>query len=255
MPVAVASDLALALDPVLLAERLGLEPDPWQSEALRSPARRQILLCGRQTGKSTVSSVKAAHTAVYEPGSLVLLLSPSLRQSQELFRKVLNAHRALGETVPTEAMSALRLELRNGSRIISMPGNEMTVRGYTASLLIVDEAARVSDGLYAAVRPMLAVSGGRLMLLSTPFGTRGFFYEAWRSDQVWERHRVPSTECPRIAPEFLAEERETLGDWFYRQEYEVEFMDAQTQAFSRADIERMLDPEVKPWDLSSWAST
>jgi hypothetical protein len=76
--------------------------------------------------------------------------------------------------------SALRLELRNGSRIVSLPGDETTVRGYSGvRLLVVDEAARVPDDLYFSIRPMLAVSGGRLVCLSTPFGKRGFFYEAW----------------------------------------------------------------------------
>ena len=117
-----ASDLALALDPVLFARRAGLEPDPWQADLLRSAGRQLILNCSRQSGKSTVSSLLALHEALYRPPALVLLLSPSLRQSQELFRKVKDALAALGPDAPALAEeSALRLEWANGSRIVCLP--------------------------------------------------------------------------------------------------------------------------------------
>jgi len=170
MPASLAGDLRLALDPVALAHAAGIAADPWQADLLRSDAREMILLCSRQAGKSTVSSILALHEALYRPSSLVLLLSPSLRQSQELFRKVKERMRALGVAGPTVGEeSALRAEFGNGSRIVALPGAEATVRGYSGvGLLIVDEAARTPDALYQAARPMLAVSGGRLVLLSTP---------------------------------------------------------------------------------------
>lgn len=245
-----AADLATALDPVRLAESAGITPDGWQADVLRSRADRVLLNCSRQSGKSTTTGILAVHTALYEPGALVLMLSPSLRQSSELFRKASDVYRDLGRPVPAEAQSALRLELENGSRIVSLPGKEHTVRGFSGvRLLVIDEAARVPTDLYMAVRPMLAVSGGRLMALSTPFGTRGWWYEAWRGPDPWERYEVPATDCPRISAEFLDEERRTLGDWWFRQEYLCEFMDAETQAFTRAEIEAAFSAEVDPWDL------
>jgi hypothetical protein len=91
----------------------------------------------------------AVHTALVQPGSLILLLSPSLRQSGELFKKVQAVYRCVVSSAQVEAESALRLELYSGSRIVSLPGAESTVRGYSkVSLLIVDEAARTDDGLY-----------------------------------------------------------------------------------------------------------
>jgi len=175
------NDLAMALDPVLLAERLAFTPDPWQAQVLRTAARQVILNCSRQTGKSTITALLALHQALYCSPSLVLLLSPSLRQSGELFRKVTAFYRQIEKAAPVEAESALRLELENGSRVVSLPGKEQTVRGFSGvTLLVVDEAARVPDALYYAIRPMLAVSGGRIVLLSTPFGTRGFFFREWQ---------------------------------------------------------------------------
>jgi hypothetical protein len=204
-----ANRLAAALDPAVLMERQGLDPDPWQAKVLRSQARRILLLCARKTGKSLVAACAALHEALYHPQALVLLLSPTLRQSQELFKKVTSFYQGPSAPMPPEQESALRMELANGSRIVSLPGKEETVRGYSgARLLVIDEAARVDDELYLAVRPMLAVSGGRLLCLSIPYGKRGFFYEEWENmGATWERVKIVATQCPRISPEFLEEAR------------------------------------------------
>src|SRR5215210_542190 len=167
-----------SLSSIDIAERSGIAPDPWQRDVLTSEAQQILLLCSRQSGKSTVTSILATHRAVSVPGSLVLLLAPALRQSQELFRKVKGVYGALGDPVPAVVENALSLELSNGSRIVTLPGKEATIRGFSApDLVIEDEASRVSDELHQAIRPMLAVSQGRLVLLSSPFGRRGHFYE------------------------------------------------------------------------------
>jgi hypothetical protein len=247
-----ATDLALALDRVEFARALGIEElDPWQRDLLRSEAPRILLNCARQTGKSIMAALRSLHRAVYHPGSLVLVLAPSLRQSQEQFAKIVGFYGALNNAVPPQAERRLSLELTNGSRIITLPGTEKTIRGFSgASLLIVDEAARVDDTLYLSVRPMLAVSGGTLMMLSTPFGTRGAFYREWsQGGPSWERYKIPATECPRIPAAFIEEERRSLGEWWFRQEYFCEFADAETQAFRREDIDRAFTEEVETWAL------
>jgi hypothetical protein len=245
----IAGDLATALDPVLLAQRCGFDPDPWQRDVLRSGAQRMLLNASRQSGKSTTVALLNVHTAIYQPGSLCLMLSPTLRQSGELFRKARDLLGNLeGKRLPEE--TALSLRLKNGSRIVSLPGKEGTVRGYSAvTLLSIDEVSRVPDELYMACRPMLAVSGGRLLGMSTPFGTRGWWYEAWRSREAWERYEVPAEQCPRISPEFLAEEQRTIGEWWFKQEYGCEFLDAQSQAFTRDEIDRAFTEEVETWTL------
>jgi hypothetical protein len=249
---ALAADLALALDPVQLARQAGIEADAWQAEALRSTAPRELWNVTRQGGKSSVAGVLAIHVAVYDPDPApILLLSPSLRQSQELFRKTLDAYRVVEGSEPPEAESALRLELGNGSRIISLPGKEATIRGYSGvRLLIIDEAARVPDALYYAVRPMLAVSGGRLLCLSTPFGKRGFFFHEWEEGgDAWHRVEIHADQCPRIPPAFLEEERRGLPAWVYRQEYECSFEEDQQAVFLYDDIAAAINPDLVPLEL------
>jgi hypothetical protein len=230
--VALRDDLRLALDRVSFAKRLGLEPDPWQVDLLRSTSDRVLLNCCRQSGKSTMTAIVALHRALYYPGSLILCLAPALRQSQELFGKVLGFYRDLDRPILAQAERRLSLELENESRIVTLPGTEKTVRGFSgAALLIVDEASRVADDLYFAVRPMLAVSGGSLMMLSTPYGKRGVFFEEWTQGEGWERYEVPARECPRISASFLEEERRALPARVYRQEYECSFEDTEDQVF------------------------
>src|SRR5215216_5329910 len=234
--VVLRDDLRLALDRVAFARSLGVEPDSWQERLLRSGSDRVLLNCCRQSGKSTMSALIALHRALYHPGSLVLCLAPALRQSQELFAKVSGYYRQLENPARADADRKLSLELANGSRIVTLPGTEKTIRGFSgASLLIVDEAARVEDELYFAVRPMLAVSGGSLLMLSTPYGQRGVFYEAWTNGQGWDRYTVTAEECPRISPEFLAEERLALPERAYRQEYECSFEAVEGAVFDISD--------------------
>ncbi|CAN5309065.1 hypothetical protein BH24GEM2_BH24GEM2_17960 [soil metagenome] len=243
------TDLAMALDPALLAERAGLTPDRWQADLLRSSARQIILLCSRQAGKSTVSSFLAIEEAIYRPPALVLCLAPAQRQSQELFRKIKGALHVLGDVAPPIARETeLTLELANGSRIVALPGKEATIRGFSGvALLVVDEASRVADPLYQAVRPMLAVSGGRIVLLSTPFGRRGFFFHEWEEGGPhWQRVRIPATEVPRIAPEWLEAERLRIGDWWFRQEYLTEFVETTDQVFGYDLIMEAISPNIKP---------
>ncbi len=243
-----ATDLAVALDPSLVLQRQGMTPDPWQAALLRSTDQQTLILANRQAGKSSATAVLAVHTACYEPDSLVLLLAPALRQSQELFLKVMQAYMALGKPVPEREASALRLTLANGSRIVALPGSEATVRGFSGvRLLIIDEASRVDDALYYSVRPMLAVSGGRLVALTTPFGQRGFFWQEWTDGGPdWQRIRVTAYDVPRISRQFLEEERRAMGDRFYRQEYECSFEDNVAQIFSSASIFGAVSPEVGP---------
>ena len=143
--------------------RLGLEPDPWQTLVLESSHRRLLLNCARQAGKSTTVAILGLTEALFVPGTQVLLLSRSHRQSTELFRLLRNYHLRL--RAPLLARRTVHeLGLGNGSRIVCLPCREDTIRGYAGiSLLVIDEAARVPDDLYRAVRPMLATSGGRLI--------------------------------------------------------------------------------------------
>ncbi len=203
-----------------LMRSLGLEPDGWQVEVLEAGHPRLLLNCSRQSGKSTAVAVLALYQALCAPGTQVLLLSRSYRQSTELFRIVTGFYRRLGSPL-VERQTQHELELENTSRVVCLPCREDTIRGYSdIGILVIDEAARVPDDLYRAVRPMLAISKGRLICLSTPYGKRGFFHDAWvRGGADWHRIEVPAERVGRISAEFLAQERRALGEAWFKQEY------------------------------------
>jgi Terminase large subunit, T4likevirus-type, N-terminal len=244
------ADIARAVDPVLLARDCGIEqPDPWQATLLRERPRRSLLLCARQSGKSTVTALAALDTAIYQAPALVLLVSPSQRQSAELFRTVMIFHSKLDGAPALNMESVLRAEFANGSRILALPGTERTIRGYAAAdLVVIDEAARVEDELLAAVRPMLATSsgGGRLIALTTPAGKRGWFFDAWTRADDWHRTKVAATDCPRITREFLDEELRELGAQRFSEEYGLEFLDPDEAVFPTAIIDAAFTQEVIP---------
>jgi hypothetical protein len=245
-----ASDLmAWGLDPVIFArEALDFHADSWQSRVLRWAGKRMLLNCSRQSGKSTTTAVLALHRAVFYPASLILLVSSSQRQSSELFRKVTDFMGRLEVKPELTEDNRLSAQLGNGSRIVSLPSKEATIRGFSGAALIVeDEASRVDDALYKSIRPMLAVSGGRLVLMSTPFGKRGHFHDEWTNGgDGWERIEVKASDCPRIDRAFLEDERRALGEWWFKQEYECQFVETTDQVFGYETVMGAITDQVKP---------
>ena len=226
-------DLRYHFDAVRFAhQRLGFCPDKLQRAVLDVHARRGILNCSRQWGKSTLTAIKAVHRALTSE-SLIIVVSPTERQSGEFVRKAAHFVAKLGIRPRGDGDNPTSLLFPNGSRIVGLPGTEATIRGFSAvALLLIDEASRVPDDLYKAVRPMLAIGGGALWLMSTPFGKRGFFYETWIDENNrWLKIKATGPECARIPKEFLDDERRTLGDRWFRQEYLCEFLSAEDALF------------------------
>lgn len=245
-------------DILAFALRLGFQPDQQQAAVLASNAKRGILLCCRQWGKSTVGAIRAVHHAFTRPGSLVLVAAPTLRQSGELIRKCAAFLTALGLKPRGDGSNAASLVFPNGSRIVGLPGSPTNIVGFSAvSLLIVDEAALVSDFLYRVLRPMLAVADGDLWLLSSAWWQEGFFYESWTSEKLttqpgskpdhWQRFRVTAAECPRLSPAFLDEERTVQGEQAFAQQYNCEFQPPEGALVSRELLEAIWDDEKPVW--------
>jgi len=243
-----SDDLAYSLDPVLWArEVLGYHPDPWQADLLRSRSRKIILNCSRQSGKSTTCAALGLHESIYRRPSFGLVIAPTQDQSSELMMKFDEFRGAV--ELPSDYLSSdtkLAVKFSNGNRFVARPGSEKSARSFSAvTLLLEDEASRVLDDLYNTVRPMLAVSNGRHILMSTPFGKRGHFFKIWSEQRdLWQWFEIPAEMCPRISEEFLEEEKRT-NPW-YLQEYFCAFMEAVDSVFTFDQIAAAISDEVEP---------
>jgi hypothetical protein len=243
-----------ALDPAAWAMESGatdIRIQPWQRRVLYSTAMQLGLLCSRQSGKSTVTSLRATHTAVHFAKSLTLILAPTENQAAELLRKCSDCLDAMRDRPRLVSDSTTSLEFVNGSRLVSLPGSSpKSIRGYSdPTLIIIDEAAYFLDEVYAALRPMMAQGRTKLLVLSTPGGRSGWFYNEWAwGGSAWERHTITAYECPHLSKEFLDQER-AKDERRFRREYLCEFMEFDDQVFKLSDIDDAITSDVEVLDL------
>lgn len=234
-------ELLAALDPVAVFERaFGMGPHAWQYDYLRE-TRNATVLKGRQVGASLGAAALAIHLARYTPNSLAAVVSPSLKQSTEIATRARAGLKAIGEPLAQDSASLLRL--RNGSRILSLPGSPRSVRGWSADLLILDEAAYLEHATIVAARALVAATGGRILMQSTPAGEYGDFYEAIRAqDPSWAHFAVRSDEVASITPGFLAGERLAMTPDAYASEYECQFGRTGASLFNVERIKSLVLP-------------
>jgi hypothetical protein len=245
------------IDPLtFFTETTGYAPDDYQASVLTSAAERIQLVAGRQVGKTTTAACLAAYICQHQTKSLTLIVSPSLRQSSEVFRRVMELYHAQPLLVPLRAKSLLRAEWVNGARVVALPASTTSVRGYTPDLLILDEAAYCPEALWQSLSPSLAVSRGRVLALSTPNGRGHWFCRTWEADESWLKVHQSSEACPRIDPAFLARERSVMPPWMYHTEYLGLFVEIAGRVVFRPELVRQsvaagIPPFTFTWEQSA----
>lgn len=263
--------------PAHYLRRVFQEPFEWQHESLDPTNRRVLMLTARQSGKSTVVAGKVLCKAKSYPGILNLITCPAKHQSEELVKKI-DQFILHDPYIPKLTHDGVfEKEFVNHSRIVALPGSEQSVRSYSApKTIIIDEAARVEDATIFAMRPMMTGAGTELIMLSTPFGKRGYFWRQWDKgkhwkkilvrvpwdlkdgqlvpampeadyhNMMWEKHQVLAYYSPRHVKEELEEELENIGELWFRQEYLCEFVDELAMVFPTELVDRAISDEVEP---------
>jgi len=268
------------VDPAGYIDRIWNPTYEWQREALNPIHRRLMLNCARQSGKSTIVAGLGLHTAKHKAKSLTLIFSPTEDQSKETIKKVqdyMDLDDSL-QKLTRGGESKKAKEFRNGSRIIALSGSEKAARGYSSpDLIILDEAARVPEETYRAVRPMLVKNPhAQMILLSTPWRKGGFFFEEWTKNPIWKKiyvvpkwklddetgriiERPPIDEfkvemaqkgidafySPHHTLEFLYEELMSIGPIWFKREYGCEFIEGMETMFSLDLIESAYDDSIQ----------
>jgi len=233
----------LADSPVVFAEKvLKIKPFPYQTKLLEDPSKRIVAVWGRQTGKTTTIAVKAIYFTDTNPNVTVLITAPSLRQSMIMFDRIA-AFIFSSAYLRNKVVRATRtlIHFENGSRIIALPCSENLLRGYTANMVILDEASWIPEEVITQVFfPMLSTTQGYAIFLSTPWDKNHFFYKAFVNPN-YSPHKVKSEECPLIKLEFLEEMRANMTREAYLMEYEAEFVEALNSYFPQDLIRRCVE--------------
>ena len=225
--------------------------DKAQEKILKGEPGRTLILGARQAGKSTATALKVLWEAIQNPGRQILLCAPSARQSGQIGQKArAAAHKLYGKKVKSVSEGFM---LPNGTQILSLPDSEETVRGFSNPLLIVvDEAAFVTEDIYRALLPTQATGTANVILLSTANGQSGFFFEQWvEKSNPWTRIQIDIQDCPRFNEKFLAEMRVLLGEEDFTQEFHNKFLHAPGAIFTREMIANAFKDHIKPllpWD-------
>jgi len=213
-------DLAYQIDPVCWAKSLGFQAKPWQTDFLRAPLGASIaVLASRQCGKTTTAAWAVAHHAFFNSASLSVIAAPTQPQSAEALRKVKADLIQAGCKLKVDNVH--RIELDNGARVLALPGDDDNIRGLTVDgWIVVDEAARVTDDLIAALRPMRAQRpNARLAMISTANTLSDPFWPIWSAENDdWVKIQA-TAEKETYAPGYLERERQNLGEAAFNREY------------------------------------
>ena len=213
---------------------LDFDPFPYQVKMLDDPSPRIIVCAARRVGKSLVMAARALWFAITHPRTSSLIVAATQRQSMLMFDKLsdfVSRKAFLVSSVVRQTRTLLTFT--NGSRIVALPCGRYgrTLRGETADLVIIDEAAFVPEEVILEVMmPMLSTTNGTLILLSTPYDKAHFFYRAFNSP-IFSKYRFVTSDNPLVRREFLDEQVELLGEKRFRQEYLAEFVDDETTFF------------------------
>jgi hypothetical protein len=213
--------------------------DPWQQKLLKTKGHA-ALRCGRQTGKSTAVSILAANTALQKPNEYILIGARDLDQAEMIFWKI---KEYIWQKHPNKLVGRATLhflQLKNGSKIIckAIGDTGEGMRGPTATMIIIDEAAFVPDRAWVAIEPVISVTKGRIILLSTPQGKKGFFYKAFQNKEYTQFH-ITARECPRHSKKFLDQKEAELSPVAFATEYLGEFIDDYNRKFIDEWIEKV----------------
>jgi hypothetical protein len=254
---------------------LGIVPFHYQDQVLNDFSKRMIVCSSRQIGKTYVVAIKALHYAMFNPNKKVLVFSRNQNQSKKFLRQMrqimyegMQHYKHLTDKSntymneepqwmfpqdfsKTEPNNSSEFSLTNGSTIMSLPATD-SARGFTGDLVIVDEAGHVPDEIFELViEPTVRFTGGTIILLSTPNGQKGFFYDIFdpsdkREEHEYTRYWWQWELCPNENIKKMTEERrKTLDPMRFSQEYEAQFTSDSNAFFQARKVKEAIDSELQ----------
>jgi hypothetical protein len=219
------------------ARSVGFEPELWQAQLLQSEAQQVILNCHRSAGKSAVVSILALHRMLTIPNYEILVLSRTDKAAMELVYNLKRAFNRLPLRPAVTKINDHELYLENGSRLTVAPCTEP--RGYHVNMMIEDEASQVPHEVYMAARPTVIAKRGRYLMLSTPKGKTGHFWDVWNEQANWLKIKATYRDTKRYTAddlERIERDRVEMGAEWFSQEWECAFVQVAGQIISETSI-------------------
>jgi len=229
----------------------GRELYDYQLELLRGFLEKQRVVASmaRQSGKSECVSLGVVIEAMRTPNGHIIIVAPTDRQAGELFIKVANYLKMENIFSTVESITARTALLTNGCRISAFPiGHDGTnLRGMTANVLVLEEAAFIPDDvLNEVLMPMVSSPGSRLIKISTPRGKNHFYRSFINKEYVSFRYTwKDAVRVGRYSQEFVDEARTNATETQFSVEYEAEFVEGADNYFPSALIDKCIDNEIE----------
>lgn len=231
---------------------VGPKLKPWQKDVAdvicnkRGSGLTAVVKSKRQCGKSYLCMGILLHYALNFSKSTSALVSPTLAQARKIYKAIV---RSSSPAIKRKNETLLEIEFINGSTIFFRSSEQReALRGYSVDgILIIDEAAYISDDILQLVLPWRNVANAPMLITSSPRIRNGFFYDYYQQGLLpntgiitidWNNYDVSEM----ISPSLLAQYRKVLTKNQFKSEFEGEFLDDDGLVFTNVNASAIAIP-------------
>lgn len=209
---------------------------PFQKEVVQKihDNRRVILKAGRQVGKTTIIVGYILWYILFNTDKTVAILANKASTSREILARIKLAYEALPMWIQqgVKTWNKGDIELENGCRVLANSTASSAIRGYSISLVYLDEFAfvpsNIAEEFFTSVYPTIS-SGtqSKILISSTPQGMNHFYRmwtEAVEGQNGFVHVEANWRQVPGRDQAWADEQLRVLGEQKYMQEMECEFL-------------------------------
>ena len=218
---------------------------------------RALILKSRQLGITTLCAGYALWLMIFHKDKSILALAPTQEKAKNIVDKVRFAYAELPSWLKVDSTedNKLSLVLKNGSKIKAASGASESARGYTANVLILDEAAFIENAeeLWGSAQQTLA-TGGQAIVLSTPNGVGQWFHKMWAEAEMEDNNFVPIRLPWNVHPDrdqaWRDAQDKELGKKMASQECDCNFLNSGDTFFETEDLEYYSERIENPIEMN-----
>lgn len=209
-----------------------------------------IVMSGRQSGKTTCSCIYLLWMALFNEHCPIAVLANKQKNAIEIIDDIKKAYEGVPSFMKpgTLQYNSTMVEFENGSKVFGAATSENALRGFSAKILFCDEFAfvpkNIADKFWKSNFPIIGNSG-KIILVSTPNGAAGLYYDIWQSankedgNYPFSPFKVDWWEVPGRDEKFKRDTIASLGIVGWKQEYECSFEGSSKTLLNGETLERL----------------